>query len=219
MKIHYNENKITAAIPKKIKNKSVEENSLYDRAEEFLNSGTFAGNATSIALVLVVAFGFATTAAIVPGLATAAGQYTRSKKYSRKELRSATQNLKRRHYIEEIIDVGGQPRVQLTKKGREHFEKLIFEDSCIPDPAKWDGKWRFVLFDIPVSHTKARDALRFRLRALGFFQYQKSVWVYPYPCEKEILFVADHFGAGEFVEILEVSHLTKDANLRKHFRL
>lgn len=191
---------------------------LKKQVESFLNSENAAVRITSTALALVVLAGVLSTFAVAPGLTRLAGQYQRSKKYTGKQLHGATCNLKKTGYIE-TQEIFGKPRVVLTEKGRKYFEKMLFEDSCIPDPEKWDGIWRFVLFDIPVNHTRARDALRFRLRSLGFYQYQKSVWVYPYPCEKEVLFIADYFGAGEFVEIMEVTHLTKDAELRKHFKL
>jgi len=197
----------------------VKEISLVKRAKDFLNSETVPARITVTALALVVLAGITTLFAVAPGLSRLAGEYNRSKRYSNRQLWGASRNLKKLGYIHEDKNSNGKPRVVLTEKGKKYFEKMLFEDSCIPDPEKWDGVWRFVLFDIPVNHTRARDALRFRLRTLGFYQYQKSVWVYPYPCEKEILFVADYFGVGEFVEIMEVSHLTKDAELRKHFKL
>ena len=43
-----------------------------------------------------------------------------------------------------------------------------------------------------------------QLKDLGFIQFQKSVWIYPYPCEEEILFVADFYGVRKHVEILQV---------------
>jgi hypothetical protein len=189
------------------------------QAENFLNSESIPARVTVVALALVMLAGITTVFAVAPGLSRLAGSYARSKKYTDKQLWSATQNLKKRQYIEEKTDSFGKPRVVLTEKGKKYFEKMLFEESCIPDPKEWDEIWRFVIFDIPVNHSRARDALRFRLRTLGFYQYQKSVWVYPYPCEKEVLFIADYFNVGQFVEIMEVAHLTKDAELRKHFKL
>ncbi|MBI2120540.1 MAG: hypothetical protein HYT94_02860 [Parcubacteria group bacterium] len=195
------------------------QSSLAERAEEFLNSGTPASYATGIALALVILSGVAVIATVAPGLSILARGYRRSNGYSNLQLNGAVQNLKRHHYIEAVKDPNGTPRIQLTKKGEAHFQKMLFEDVSLPHPPRWDGKWRFVLFDIPLEHTKAREALRWRLKALGFYQYQKSVWVYPHACEKEILYVADFFGVGKFVEILEVTHLSNDKELKKHFEL
>jgi hypothetical protein len=191
---------------------------LVERARKFLDSETPAAYATHVAFAALLVSGLTVTLAIAPGLGYAIRQYKRMKYYSDKQLKEAEWHLKRKKYVQ-FTSQGGKPRVQITKKGRAFFEKILFEDVRLPEPIKWEGKWTFTLFDIPVSHSKARDALRWRLRALGFYQYQKSAWVYPHPCEKEILFVADYFNVGQFVEVLSVDHLSKDAELKKHFNL
>ncbi len=193
--------------------------SFKERAEEFLNSGTPASYATCVVLALVILSGVAVVATVAPGLSILARGYRRSNGYSQAQLKGAMQNLKRSRYLEEIKGADGKPRIVLTKKGEKHFQKILFEDIQLPHPPTWDGKWRFVLFDIPIKYTKAREALRWRLKALGFYQYQKSVWVYPHPCEKEILYVADYFGVGKFVEILEVTRLSNDVEIKKYFEL
>ncbi|MBI2120039.1 MAG: hypothetical protein HYT94_00255 [Parcubacteria group bacterium] len=178
-----------------------------------------ASYATGIALALVILSGVVVVATVAPGLSILAKGYRRSNRYSTVQINGAMQNLKRGKYIEELKSGDGKPRIRLTKKGEAHFQKILFEDIRLPPPQKWDGKWWFVLFDVPIDRAKAREALRWRLKALGFYQYQKSVWVYPHPCEKEILYVADFFGVGKFVEILEVSHLSNDEEIKKHFEL
>lgn len=188
------------------------------RAKNFLESDSAVSQATKVALALVIAAGVLTVVSVAPGLTVLARHYKRSRYYSEKQIRDASQNLKRGRYIE-ADTYRGKPRIRLTKKGEEYFQKMIFEEMRLTSQQKWDGNWRFVLFDIPVNHTKARDALRFRLKALGFYQYQKSVWVYPYPCKNEILFVADHFGVGRFVEILDATGLSDNTVLKKHFEL
>ena len=58
----------------------------------------------------------------------------------------------------------------------------------IRKPAKWDGKWRIVVFDIPENLRSIRQALREHLCRLQFYQLQKSVFVLPYECGDEIEF-------------------------------
>lgn len=197
------------------RNKTV---SLKDRAEEFLSSGTPASYATQIALALVILAGVATIATVAPGLSILARGYRRSQYYSQSQISGSVYNLKKRGLIEEDRRQNSK-RLVLTKKGEAYFQRILFKNVCLPIQEKWDGKWRFVLFDIPVKYTKARDALRFRLKVLGFYQYQKSVWAYPYPCEKEILYVADYFGVGRFIEIFEAGCISNDKELKKHFEL
>ena len=53
----------------------------------------------------------------------------------------------------------------------------------------WDGRWRLVLFDVPVRHNTRREQLRRHLRHRAFGCLQGSVWVTPDPmdAEREIL--------------------------------
>jgi DNA-binding transcriptional regulator PaaX len=75
------------------------------------------------------------------------------------------------------------------------------------------------MFDLPVKYSKTRNSLRFKLKQLGFIQFQKSVWIYPYPCLDEILFIVDYHKIGKYVEILEVSHLLREEKFIKSFKL
>lgn len=193
--------------------------SLKKRAEEFLDSGTPTAYATQAVLALLLISSIVVVGAVAPGLSILARAHRRSKYYSQKQLSDAAYSLKRNGYLAEKFEPNGKPRVYLTKKGEKYFQKILFEDVQLPEPKQWGGKWTFVLFDIPISYTKAREALRHRLKALGFYQYQKSVWVYPHPCEKEILYVADYFGVGKFIEIILTDHLSNDVELKKHFEL
>jgi len=43
----------------------------------------------------------------------------------------------------------------------------------------WDKKWRLVVFDIPEKNRLARDALRKKLKELGFAPLQRSTWISP----------------------------------------
>ena len=60
----------------------------------------------------------------------------------------------------------------------------------------WDGKWHLLFYDIPVKYNAARMALRDMIDDLGMYPLQKSLWVYPYNCEAEALFIARFFGVG-----------------------
>ena len=197
----------------------MDEKTLKIRAEEFLASGTPASYVTQVVLAIAILSCAPLLGAIAPGFTAVSRGFKRSKQYSNRQIVDATHNLKRGGYLEEFSEENGTPRVRLTKKGEAYFQKILFDDVELPEPKKWGGKWTFVLFDIPVQLSKSREALRWRLKALGFYQYQKSVWVYPHPCEKEILYVADYFGVGKFVEILSVDHLSDDKELKKHFEM
>lgn len=76
-----------------------------------------------------------------------------------------------------------------------------------------------VLFDIPEKIRKGRDALRDKLKDLGFYELQKSVWVHPYPCEDEINFITEVFDLRPYIRFAEIAKITNEAKLKLHFKL
>ena len=107
----------------------------------------------------------------------------------------------------------------LTEKGEKRLQNIVIDEVIVKSPKKWDGKWRLVIYDLPIRFKKARNAFRWKLKDLGFFQFQKSAWIYPYPCEGEVLFVADFFGVRKHIEILEVSKVLHEAKIKARFGL
>lgn len=106
----------------------------------------------------------------------------------------------------------------LTDKGKEktltyHFQKMQIQKCA------WDGKWRLVLFDIPEKLKNGRNALREKLKRLGFYELQKSVWIFPYACKDEIDFLIEFFGLRRFVRFCTVDFIDNDIHLRKFFHL
>lgn len=101
----------------------------------------------------------------------------------RKKFSQALYKLKKSRLLIMKESPNGTFNVELTEKGKRKAMQLRFDDLTIAKPKNWDGIWRIVIFDIPNKKTNARDALRFKLRDLGFYQLQKSVWVFPYPCD------------------------------------
>ena len=89
----------------------------------------------------------------------------------------------------------------------------------IDRPKKWDGIWRMVMFDIPQKRRGARAVFRKKLRDLGFLPYQKSVFVFPFPCEREVRFAAEYLSMQPYVQYIEVCKLDKESRVRKEFNL
>lgn len=109
--------------------------------------------------------------------------------------------------------------IVLTKEGKQHALEYNIDEMKIKEPAIWDRKWRMVFFDIPEKKRKARDALRNKLREFGFYELQKSVLVYPYPCQDEIDFIVEFFEIRPYVRYGEMNNLTNEAELKLHFGL
>lgn len=124
---------------------------------------------------------------------------------------------------EKLVDYqekpGGIIKVVLTKTGQEYALEYKIDEIKIKKPDIWDKKWRMVIFDIPEKRRRARDALRRKLQELGFKELQKSVFIYPYPCEDEIEFVVEFFKIRWYVRYAEVSKLMNEEELKLHFEL
>lgn len=79
---------------------------------------------------------------------------------------------------------GSDERVyRLTAQGR--LCALGGRDPQVCWSRKWDGRWRMVLFDIPVARDSHRKRLRRYLHDRGLGCLQGSVWVTPDPLEEE----------------------------------
>jgi len=142
-----------------------------------------------------------------------------SKRYSGHQIKSAIQSIQRQKLIEYVRGRDGKTIIKITNKGKNKLRAFSIELVKIKKPKKWDGKWRLVMFDIPIRFTKGREALRYHLKDLNFFQFQKSAWIYPYPCEGEIIFISDFYGIGKYVEILTVESLLEDLKIKHYFKL
>ncbi len=133
------------------------------------------------------------------------------------QVRDSLYKLRRNEYIKLKYDSRRNvTKLELTSKGRKFFEHRQFEELKIPLPEKWDGRWHMLMFDIPEKSRTFRNALREKLKALGFFQIQKSVWIYPFECEKEMKYVCEFLGVKHFALMFTV-RVENDAILRKHF--
>ncbi|MFA6515318.1 MAG: hypothetical protein WCT42_03585 [Candidatus Paceibacterota bacterium] len=190
--------------------------------KDFLDEDTTKSKLTKVVLCAfavstlpVVAFG---AAALGNGIQIVK-MFNKGKKYNNKQISDTITNLKNGRYIEYVSEKNGKIKIRITNKGKSKLHTFMIDMVKINKPNKWDRKWRMVMFDLPIRFSKARNSLRFKLKQLGFIQFQKSVWIYPYPCMEEILFVADYYKVGKYVEILEISSLNNDSKLRKRFNL
>lgn len=127
--------------------------------------------------------------------------------------------LKKRGYIN-IISKNKQIYIYLTKEGKKMAGKYQINDLKIKKPKKWDERWRLIIFDIPNKQKVKREAFRGKLKELGFRPLQKSVWVYPYECQKEIKLLRDFFGLiPKYLRVITTKELEEDYFLRKRFKL
>ncbi|MEK7122084.1 MAG: hypothetical protein AAB807_00755 [Patescibacteria group bacterium] len=136
----------------------------------------------------------------------------------KKELFSALKRLRLNKFIEIIKRKDNREQIRITDRGINRVLYYQLQNIKINPPKKWDNKWRIVLFDIPEKFKKSRDALRHSLRKLGFIEFQKSVFIYPYSCKDEINFIINFFNIYDYVYYIE-TQISPDRELRSKFRL
>lgn len=193
---------------------------LKERIEDFLDSGKPSAQITKVALAIVFIAGVLTVAAMAPNIFQIFGKkYKRIGYYNKRQFQKSFNYLKRKGLVEVIKESDDKLTIRITHKGRQKLIKYSIDEIEIKKPAKWDKKWRMVIFDIPNNYKTARDALRKKLKELGFYQLQKSVWVCSYPCFEEVLFIAKFFSVERFIELLVVEEMINDDKLLHHFRL
>jgi DNA-binding transcriptional regulator PaaX len=125
-------------------------------------------------------------------------------------------------YQSKLIELKNEPDgttvMKLTDRGKTKVLKYRFEEMKINRP-QWDSKWRLVVFDVPEKIRSGRDALREKLRNLGFHELQKSVLVFPYECRDEIDFLVEFFELRRYVRYGVLESIDNDLHLRKIFGL
>lgn len=95
---------------------------------------------------------------------------------------------------------------KLTSKGIKRinfqkFHRFNFENK------KKDGFWRVVIFDISEKQKTKRELLRQKLKEFDFYMVQKSVFVSPYRCEKEIQVLCNILGLDNEVCVITAKNL------------
>jgi len=140
------------------------------------------------------------------------------KKINQEKLKKEIQALYRSKLIGFKENPDGSSIIVLTDKGKLKALNYRFKEMKIKENS-WDGKWRLVIFDIPEKLKKARDALRWKLKELGFYELQKSVFVFPYECKDEIDFIIEFFNLRKFVRYGILENIDNELHLKKIFRL
>ena len=119
------------------------------------------------------------------------------KGYDRRKFYNGLENLKNRGIL--INDY--KNKYGFTKKGKTWFaNSLIKFHGAIG--TKWDKKWRIVIFDIPQELHNKRNIFRQKLRSMGFYMLQKSVFVFPYECREELIVVCNKLKIGDYADVI-----------------
>lgn len=107
--------------------------------------------------------------------------------------------------------------IKLTSVGKAKAIKYIFKNHHIKQPKVWDKKWRLIIFDIPDEKKSLREIVRQYLKDWGFIQLQKSVFVYPFDCQKEIVSLKYFYHLGQYLQYIVAESIETELDLVDSF--
>jgi DNA-binding transcriptional regulator PaaX len=123
--------------------------------------------------------------------------------------------LKRRGFLR----YGPSRKLILTRKGIKRLDLYRLENIKLGQKSR-DGYLRVIIFDISEKRRSVRDLLRAKLNELECYQLQKSVYVTPYKCEKELEEIFSILGLGGCAHIILAKSIgASEAKIRKHFKI
>lgn len=155
-----------------------------------------------------------------PGAAPAIAPLVLGKRsYPPWRTRQVIEKMKRQKYVSVSYHDDGKVMVKITKDGMMKSLSYQLDDMKPVVPKRWDKKWRVVIFDIPEKYKKVRDIFRMRIKQMGLYQLQESVYVYPYQIFDEIEFLRELYGVAFKIRYLQVEKIEDSEYLKSRFDL
>lgn len=120
-----------------------------------------------------------------------------------------------------LKEIGEQVFVQLHDNGKSTVLKYSIKSLLNFKKSKkeWQKKWYLVLFDVPEIQRNKRDYLRRLLLKLGFYPYQKSVYLFPYDCEEEIRLIKKIVEGGKYMSYIVAEKIENEKLAKIFFKL
>jgi phenylacetic acid degradation operon negative regulatory protein len=163
--------------------------------------------------------GLLTITVVMPGATPVIEKlFLKDKKFDKREFNRTINRLEDIGMIEKLVN-GDELTIKLKPKGTKQATEYALDDIEIKRPARWDNKWRIVMFDIPENKKIARNAFKRHLDRLGFAQIQKSVYVHPFPCDKEIEYIVGVYALKQFIKYAIADYFNDQNDLIKKYRL
>jgi len=114
-------------------------------------------------------------------------------------------------------------KVFVYLKNKDHPKIIEYSIKSLLDFKKkkksWNGKWFMVFFDVPEAQRNKRDYLRKFLRKLGFYPYQKSVYLFPYECEKEVRLIKKIVEGAKYIKYIIAEKIEDEPKAKTFFKL
>ena len=140
------------------------------------------------------------------------------------EKRKRVASVLRRLEHQEIINLkleGDKVFVSLKDKNKPKVKKYLIKSllDLKLKKKRWQGNWVVVFFDVPEEQRNKRDYLRRFLKEIGFFPYQKSVYVFPYECKKEIDLIKKIIAGGKYLKYVIATQIEDEEKIKTYFKL
>ena len=117
--------------------------------------------------------------------------------------------IKRNEVYVEVEDLWN---IEIVKYSIQSFLEL-------KQKSKWQGKWFLAIFDVPEVERNKRYYLRNFLKEIGFYQYQQSVYVFPYECEREVILIKKIIEGGKYLSYIVAEKIENENKLKTYFHL
>lgn len=168
--------------------------------------------------ILVTIAGVALLAGFIamPGLTKVIPLFRANNTNDRQRARQSMRRLEKKKLIRVYIKDNNEV-VEITKAGKRKVLEYNLDDMKLRTPKRWDGWWRVVMFDIPQSKKRARDSVSRKIKELGMYPIQKSVFVSPYVCKNEIDFIGEFFNVREHIIYIKAKEIEGVRKLKEHF--
>ena len=139
------------------------------------------------------------------------------KEINRVSLRRAIKSLYESRLIETKSGKDGTLILVLNERGKRLALSYNLETLRLEIPKRWDSKWRIVMFDIPERLKKVRELVRFHLKNIGFLELQKSVFIHPADCSKEVLYLIELHDVRKFVRFVIAESVDNELHIKQKF--
>ena len=137
-----------------------------------------------------------------------------------KKIKKSLESLEKNEIID-LEEKGGNIFVKL--KDKNNLTVIKYSTKALLDfkkkEKKWNGKWFLVFFDVPEIQRNKRNYLRKFLVDIGFYQYQKSIYIFPYECEKEIILIKKIVEGAKYMKYLVAEKIEDEKLIKSFFKL
>ena len=141
------------------------------------------------------------------------------KEINRQSLDRAVRSLYKSRLVEIKNNSNSTTTMILSKEGKKIALGYDIFNMKIKKPKNWDYRWRILMFDVPEKMKKIREAFRMHLKQMGFYEFQKSVFVHPYPCQDEFEYIVEFYNARRYMRFVVADEIDNVLELKKHFGL